>query len=228
MVDYRKFRFNKLNTPEFSHLKYLIFWPVFYMVFNFLEFFVKPEYHIMHCRIDDKIPFCEYFLIPYLFWFVMLFGVSVYTLLFDIPLFKKFTTYVIITYTVSLIIFVLYPSQQNLRPEEFVRDNILTRFMAGFYAFDTNTNVCPSIHVIGALGGLFALWHSKHFGTAFWRTVWTVVTVSICLSTMFLKQHSFLDIPPALVISFAAYYFVFVRKKKPKTGVKKAKEKEFA
>ena len=29
IVDYRGFRFRKLNTPEFSHLKYLLFWPIY-------------------------------------------------------------------------------------------------------------------------------------------------------------------------------------------------------
>lgn len=29
IVDYRNFRFSKLNTPEFKHLKYLAYWPVF-------------------------------------------------------------------------------------------------------------------------------------------------------------------------------------------------------
>lgn len=27
--DYRQFRLRKLNTPEFSHIKLLLFWPVF-------------------------------------------------------------------------------------------------------------------------------------------------------------------------------------------------------
>ena len=31
--DYRQFRLRKLNTPEFSHIKLLLFWPVFGLVF---------------------------------------------------------------------------------------------------------------------------------------------------------------------------------------------------
>ena len=26
--DYRQFRLRKLNTPEFSHIKLLLFWPI--------------------------------------------------------------------------------------------------------------------------------------------------------------------------------------------------------
>ena len=44
-----------------------------------------------------------------------------------------------------------------LRPEVFARDNALTRAVAWFYTFDTNTNVCPSLHVIGSAAALFVL-----------------------------------------------------------------------
>ena len=35
--DYRQFRLRKLNTPEFSHIKLLLFWPVFGLAFLALE-----------------------------------------------------------------------------------------------------------------------------------------------------------------------------------------------
>ena len=69
--DYRQFRLRKLNTPEFSHIKLLLFWPVFGLAFLALERF-RPHaaYHVMHCALDDAIPFSEWALIPYLLWFV--------------------------------------------------------------------------------------------------------------------------------------------------------------
>ena len=39
--DYRQFRLRKLNTPEFSHIKLLLFWPVFGLAFLALERFLK-------------------------------------------------------------------------------------------------------------------------------------------------------------------------------------------
>lgn len=81
--------------------------------------------------------------------------------------------------------------------------------MARFYAFDTNTNVCPSIHVIGAVACLAAGWHSRRFGTPLWRAVFTVITVLICLSTVFLKQHSALDVFAALPLCAGAWWLVY-------------------
>ena len=135
-------------------------------------------------------PFCEYFLFPYLYWFVFLIGMHLYLLLFDTAGFRKFMWFIILTYTATCIIYLIYPSQQELRPETFRRDNLLTRFMTWFYAFDTNTNVCPSLHVIGSLAVLAAAWNTPRFATPLWRTAFTLQAVLISISTVFLKQHS--------------------------------------
>lgn len=151
-VDYRQFRFSKLNTPEFSHVWLLLYWPLFGLGFSYVERFYPVAHYInMHCALDDLIPFNEWFLIPYLFWFVYLIGAVAYTFFFDVPGFRRMMRFVMITYSVTLIIYFLFPTCQMLRPEVFPRDNALTRFIAGFYVFDTNTNVCPSLHVIGSM-----------------------------------------------------------------------------
>ena len=35
-VNYREFRIHKLNTPEFSHVRLLLYWPIFGLLFLFL------------------------------------------------------------------------------------------------------------------------------------------------------------------------------------------------
>ena len=152
--DYRQFRLRKLNTPEFSHIKLLLFWPVFGLAFLALERF-RPHaaYHVMHCALDDAIPFSEWALIPYLLWFVYLIGALAYTFFQDVPAFRRMMRFVIVTYTAATVVYFIYPTQQLLRPEAFAHDNALTRAVAWFYTFDTNTNVCPSLHVIGSAAG---------------------------------------------------------------------------
>ena len=67
-VNYREFRIHKLNTPEFSHVRLLLYWPIFGLLFLFLER-LQPQrnYYPVYCGLDDIIPFCEWALIPYLF-----------------------------------------------------------------------------------------------------------------------------------------------------------------
>ena len=213
IVDYRKFRLRELNSEQFRHLKLLFFWPIFGLLFMFVERGGwERTYHLMYCSFDDLIPFCEYFLIPYLFWFIFLVGIHIYTLLFDVESFKKMMRYIIITYMTAMAIYFIFPTAQELRPVAFERDNMFTRFIAGFYQFDTNTNVCPSIHVIGSLAVMFAAWNSRHFRTLGWKLAFGVVAALISVSTVFLKQHSVLDILAALPICLIAYPLVYKNK----------------
>lgn len=192
-VDYRQFRFSRLNTPEFSHVWLLLYWPLFGLGFSYVErFYPVAQYINMHCALDDLIPFNEWFLIPYLFWFVYLIGAVAYTFFFDVPGFRRMMRFVMITYSVTLIIYFLFPTCQMLRPEVFPRDNALTRFIAGFYVFDTNTNVCPSLHVIASTAAAFF----------------------ISISTVFMKQHSILDVAAAIPLCAIGYYFAYVRTSK--------------
>lgn len=198
-TDFRGFTLNKLNTEEYSHLKLLLYWPLYGLVFWFVERAYRPgAYIVMHCSLDNMIPFCEYFLIPYLFWFVYLTGSIAYTLFCDVPVFRKQMRFIIITYSVTMLIYLIFPTCQHLRPAVFARDNILTRFMAYFYAFDTDTNVCPSLHVIGSFAAMLALWETERFSSPAWRAANVVCCVLICVSTVFVKQHSVLDMLAAL------------------------------
>ena len=204
-----------IGSRRYRHLLLLLFWAAYGIVFASLECFRTEGYVTVYSRLDDLVPFCEWFVIPYFFWFVYLVGMYVYALFFDIDTFKKYTYFIMITYTATIVIYLIWPTKQELRPEVFPRDNLFTDIMRHFYEFDTNTNVCPSIHVIGAVAVSCAAWNSKLFSTVPWRIAFTVVTVLITLSTVFLKQHSVVDIPPALVLCAVAYPVVFRKKKVP-------------
>ena len=210
VVDYRKFRLNRLNTDEFQHLKLLLYWPAFGALFLYAERFIHVAYyHPMHCALDNYVPFCEWFAFPYLFWFVFLVGMHAYTLLYDIPAFKRMMKFIIFTYSTALLIYFLYPNCQYMRPTSFERDNVLTRFMTAFYAFDTNTNVCPSLHVIGSLAVYFASRDIKRFCTPLWHFGFLIATILISISTIFLKQHSILDLVAAVLVCSVAYVLVY-------------------
>lgn len=210
MIDYRNFCLRKRNAPEYRHLKLLLYWPVFGLLFLTVErLWIRESYYPVSCALDSAIPFCEFFLIPYLFWFVFLAGIHIYTLLYDVESFKKLMKFIIVSYSLAMVIYVIFPNCQELRPAVFPRDNLFTRFMTGFYQFDTNTNVCPSIHVIGSIAVLLCAWNSKHFRTPGWRGAFTITAVLISISTLFLKQHSVIDVVAALPICVIAYLYAY-------------------
>ena len=97
--------------------------------------------------------------------------------------------------TVFLFISAIYPNGQLLRPESFARDNIFVHIVQKLYATDTPTNLFPSIHVYNSLGIYFALCHSEKIKKHPWiKYVALVLTICIILSTMFIKQHSVIDV----------------------------------
>lgn len=209
-VDYRQFRFRQLNTPEFSHIKLLFYWPVFGILFLFLER-LQPDrnYYSVHCPLDDLIPFCEWALIPYLLWFVFLIGALAYTFFFDIRAFRRMMHFVMVTYTITILIYSFFPTCQNLRPDTFMRDNFFTRFIAWFYLFDTNTNVCPSLHVIGSFAAMLGLWDCKQFWDRGWKVAFALIALCISLSTVFMKQHSILDVLAALPVCALGWWIAY-------------------
>lgn len=209
MVDYRNFRFSKLNTPEFSHLKLLFAW-VFYFISYFLtENFIPAEAcHVMHCALDDAIPFCEWFAVFYVGWYALVFGSLLYYLLYDVESFKNLMKFIIVTQVVAMAVYIAFPNRQDLRPDVFPRDNFLTKVMAGLYAIDTDTNVCPSLHVAYSLGIASSFIKEKDV-SVFWKAIIVILVVLICMSTAFVKQHSVIDIFCGILLGLLAEFLVY-------------------
>lgn len=212
-VDYKNFNIKNLNTPEFSHLKLLLYWPLYGLFFMTLERGLKLDYTYVSSVFDSFIPFCEFFIIPYYFWFLFIIGMLIYSLLYNIDTFRKYMWYIIITYSVTLVIYILWPTAQNLRPSTFARDNLFTDIVEFLYGFDTNTNVCPSLHVIGSFAVFFAAWNDDYLSKPKFRICFLVVTILICISTVFLKQHSVIDIIFGVILSFLCYPIVYKKRR---------------
>ena len=120
------------------------------------------------------------------------------------------TAFLFIGMTLCLAICTLFPNGQTMRPPVNPEKNIFSRWIVALYKTDTSTNVFPSIHVFASLGVNLAWWNSEISKKHRWiRPVSTIVTVSICLSTVFLKQHSVLDGLGAVVLSIALYFLIY-------------------
>lgn len=204
VVDYRQFRLRRINEPQFSHLKLLLGWVGYFILFFLTENLIPAENcYPVHCRIDDVIPFCEFFLIPYVFWYVLIVISLGYFALYDVESFKSLQTYIIITQIIAMACYILFPTRQDLRPTAFARDNLLTRAVGLLYRVDTNTGVCPSLHVAYSLG-IASVWLKQKTASRSWKAFVVLAVVLICLSTMFIKQHSAVDFFAALPVCLLA------------------------
>ena len=209
IVDYRHFRLSRLDEPQFSHLKLLAGWIVYFIMYFLTENLIPASScHVMHCFIDDLIPFNEIFVIFYVSWYLLIVGSLLYFMLYNIESFKNLSKYIIITQVVAVMVYIVYPSRQDLRPEVFADDNLLTQLLGLLYTADTNTGVCPSLHVAYSLG-IASVWIKEKDVSILVRTFVVVLAVLICLSTMFIKQHSAVDVIAALPLGLLAEILVF-------------------
>lgn len=124
--------------------------------------------------------------------------------------FCKLMYFGMIGMTIFIIVSYVYPNGLELRPDTFTRDNIFIQLTRKIYSMDTPTNVLPSIHVFNSMAVYFAVKNSPYLkekkvirGAAF------LMTTSIILSTMFLKQHSVVDVLTALILSYVSYDIIY-------------------
>jgi hypothetical protein len=185
---------------------------LFYMISFFYLERRSVELHIIHCALDDLIPFCEYFIVPYVLWY----GFILATIWYFAFRCKKREEYwqlawtLMIGMTVFLIVSWLYPNGQELRPA--LQDgNLFVQAVKYLYQIDTPTNILPSMHVFNAVSCCVAICKNQACRSHRALIAGTkALTVLIVLSTMFLKQHSAVDVVLALVLYLLCYQLVYL------------------
>ncbi len=155
------------------------------------------------------------FVIPYYLWYPYIFIPGIYLLFRDVPTFKLYMYNVILGYSLALAICALFPNGQDLRPASFPADTLFTRMVRAIYSVDTNTNVLPSMHVIGTLAVVSAVMHSPSTKNKLIRVSSIMLAALICASTVFIKQHSILDIFAGILVSMLVHLLVYKHLRRP-------------
>ncbi len=193
------------------HAYWVLVFTLFYMIgFHALEQAGHVHYHMIHTWLDEQIPFCPYFIIPYFLWFG--FNVAVVTWLVfkaDVKETYKVSAVLMIGMTLFLVVSLIYPNKLDLRPETVDTSSLCGMLVAFLYKTDTSTNVLPSIHVFNTMALCFAIHGNKTLRSRKAVIVGSdILGLLIILSTMFLKQHSVIDVSLGLVVSVMAQMFV--------------------
>lgn len=207
---------SKLFNSKYSHLWYLLIWVSHFILFYFTEKYIPNEScYPVHSPLDDIIPFCEYFIIPYVLWYLLIIGTVLYLMLYSVQNFKNLMIYILVLQVVATLIFVLFPNRQDLRPTEFANQNLFTDITAYIYKIDTNTNVCPSLHVAISIG-IASAWIKEKSASTLVKVLLVAFCISVCLSVVFVKQHSIVDFYVAIPICMLAEYIAFKNYRKTK------------
>lgn len=188
----------------------LLYFLIYLPWFGYVEKTVTTHFHVIHVALDDYIPFCEFFIIPYLLWFgYVAWGIG-YFYLKDKEEYFRLCAVLFTGMTVFLVISTIYPNGHYLRPTTFDRDNIFVHMVQWLYSTDTSTNLFPSIHVYNSIAINMAVFHADSFKhNKLVRCISSILTVSIVLATMFLKQHSVFDVATGILLVAVMYKLVY-------------------
>lgn len=199
-------------TGPLRELRYALWLQVYLACFFLLERLITDDYWATQLPVDGLIPFCPAFVVFYCLWYPLLVGVGLYLLAADRAGFRRYMAFLSVTFFLSLLIWVLLPSGQDLRPDLTGQTDFFSRWVAALYAIDTNTNVFPSVHVVGAVGAAWAVWDCGALRRRRWPGIAaTALAVLICLSTVLIKQHSLLDAAGGAALAMAVGAVVYRR-----------------
>ena len=207
------------TARKYKHAWVFLYIFIYMPWFLLLERHVTTDYYVIQTRLDEQIPFIEYFIIPYLLWFVFIAAVFLYFFFTDVPGFYRMAGFMFAGMTVFLVLCTFFPNGQDLRPVVFERDNLFVDMVRVLYRADTCTNVFPSLHVFNSLSACIAIHESRELkkhpgicGGAY------LLAGLIILATMFLKQHSVLDVMGAVFMAGVLYRFVYAPERRKSAG----------
>lgn len=144
----------------------------------------------MHTFIDDIIPFNAFFVVPYVLWYAYVAWFLLYLCIIDKDSYFKLLTSLIIGMLISYVVFYFYPSHVP-RPI-IIKKDVFSELVGFIYQRDNAYNCFPSIHVLNSL--LVAMHVNASYevmmGT---KIICSVLATLIIMSTLFIKQHYFVD-----------------------------------
>ena len=200
----------KKLIKKYGHIWIMAYFAIYLQWFLYLEKHVTTRYHVMHSVVDDWIPFNEYFIIPYFLWFAYIAAVILWFFFTNKEDYYRVCILLFTGMTLSLLICTLFPNGTDFRPYVDPEKNIFAKAVSLLYATDTCTNVFPSIHVYNSVAVHIGIIRSEQFkNNRIVRLISGVLMVSICMSTVFLKQHSIIDVAGALLLCGAVYPLVY-------------------
>jgi len=171
--------------------------------------------NVIEVSIDRYIPFNKYFIVPYVLWYLY---VGFFLMLLCVISEKSYRNLLINLLIGALICYGIFYVFPTTVPRPIINSqDIFSKMVLIIYNRDNPFNCFPSIHVLNAM--LTAIYVNRepklNRGVKF---ISTLIALLIVLSTMFIKQHFFLDAVAATILAYGLYmvnYLIDYRKSIP-------------
>ena len=204
-----------LSTHKYLYL--LIYWPVQLMTYGISSLiFGSQEVLLFSSPLDLQIPFCEWFVIPYVLWFPYI----IFTMVLAVMSGKKgFLHSCAIIYLSTFIpmtfcLFVPNGIPIELRPdfEALGRNNPAIWLVKFIYLVDSPPRNCmPSMHVSVSCALFFTILTNKQIPWRKWLIPGSfLLTALICAATVLIKQHSILDVYYGVIVAVSVFAAVMI------------------
>ncbi len=210
----KKIKLIPKNAFIFSGI-YFLFQSIMYWLGPFLSKVFNITNHILKIdAIDDKIPFIPVFIIIYVFSYIFWFFSHA---IVCITSKKNFINYVIglsLAFLIGFVIFVIFPTYMNRVDEGLILysngNNVFSKLYKFVYIFDGNEraiNLFPSYHCLVSLYCYLGVRKQKKISKVY-KVYSFIMTILICLSTLFTKQHYIIDVMGGILLSLLCYIIV--------------------
>ena len=196
-----------------KHLWLLLVYPLVAFSFFYLKSFnTSPTYLVEWPLVDRAIPFVPGMVLPYLFWYVAVAFPFFWLGVRNGPEFTRYCWFVYGAMSSTYLLYLLFPNGQNLRPALDTLSGWDIDAIRWLYSHDAPRNVNPSLHVIDTVAVWFALRRDGVLGSRTWfQALLAAICLSIIASTVFIKQHSILDIFGGVAWAGVWYVLIYSR-----------------
>ncbi len=159
--------------------------------------------------LDLKIPYVSFFIYFYISWYIFIFLIPYLISLYDEDNFYKYITMIFISLTITLIIYIAFPTVMERHNLDLLTNSFTDRLVKLIYSLGS-TNACiPSLHVLLASGYMMPLIKNKKVPV--WLKVLGLTSGTlIIISTLLVKQHVIYDVISAITIN-AVVWFVIIK-----------------
>lgn len=165
----------------------------------------KENITVLSTPIDDLIPFVNEFSLPYISWYGYVCFFLFLLCIFDSKEYFKLLISLNIGMLICYTIYFFYPTYVA-RPiiEE---GDIFNNLVLWVYKKDNPYNCMPSIHVLNSVLVMLFVNVSNNINCVY-KFICITIGILICLSTMFIKQHYFIDVIVGIGLSYTLYYLI--------------------
>lgn len=201
--------YNRILDHIPGHARKLL---VIVFLYNMLVFYLPRilrvllhanRYYVFDSALDSKIPLLPFMIVIYLgsyaFWAVNYVLCSRY----DEKQAKQFLYADLIGKTVCLFFYIFLPT--TMERADPIGNDLFTFLLRFLYRVDMPDNLFPSIHCFCSWLCYIGMRRDERYPRKY-RVFSLIFAIAVCISTVTVKQHLFIDIPAGVLLAEASFW----------------------